>query len=247
MKFLLVFIYFILIGFSNYLFSEEDKSVLDSLKTNEQNQAIEDSVPNTNSHHGHTKQRLGIIDAIDFNWFLWYGKFTGNLTNYFTNPAFIGLNIDVYKNRILYQIDDMVAFGTILTKKTMTFSNNFEVKNHVSTDCATGSLNIGYELIDNDYITLVPLAGAGVFSVSSSNNANTNYEPTNWSYKLGVFIDCKSLATSRKNTPDNYHCIRFSLGFTSLINNTIYPQYFKGSMISFSIGIIGRGNIKHKK
>jgi len=241
-KTIISFILLIPFGISN-LFSQEHKS--DSLKV-ESKTFTQDTVPKKNSNFHKKSKKLPLIDAIDANIFLWYGKFNGNLSNYFTDPVFLGLNIDIYKNRVLYQIDDMVALGTTLTKKTMTFPSQLEWKKGTSSECVTGGINIGYEIIDNKLFTIVPLVGLGIFGLSSGNANNIDNEPTNWSYKVGFFVDCKSLALSRKNTSDGYYCIRFSVGLTSPINHTIYPEYYQGSMMTFSIGIMGRGNIKHK-
>lgn len=230
-------------GISN-LHSQEYKS--DSLKV-ETETFSQDTVHKKNSNLHKKPKKLPLIDAIDVNYFLWYGAFKGNLSNYFTNPIFLGLNIDVYRDKILYQIDAYDALGTTLTKKTMMFPGNLEWENHVSSDCIIGGLNIGYEVIDNDLLTFVPLVGTGFFSLSSGNSQNSQNEPTNWAYKLGFFVDCKSLALSRNNMNSKYYCVRFSLGSISQINTTIYPQYYKGSMLFFSIGIMERGNTNRRK
>ena len=44
--------------------------------------------------------------AIGGNIFLGYGMLDGNISDYITNPVFIGINIEFHRQRLVIQIDD---------------------------------------------------------------------------------------------------------------------------------------------
>jgi len=78
------------------------------------------------------------------NIFVGYGLLNGNISEYFTNPFFIGINVDFIRQKMVIQIDDFIGFGR--TKKTMEFPNDLEwSKNKVALHFVGGG-NFGFRL-----------------------------------------------------------------------------------------------------
>ena len=45
-------------------------------------------------------------NSLGINFFIGNGIYTSNISEYFSNPFYVGLNLDYYKNRIVIQFDD---------------------------------------------------------------------------------------------------------------------------------------------
>ena len=93
-----------------------------------------------------------------------------------------------------------------------------------------------------------PIAGVGGNYLTSSfwysTSDNVENEPFLPYYKLGFFIDLKSLtlleAHTRINDKDVYYTsLRLSFGINRPIGSPRYSEYYKGSMIYFTIGMGG--------
>lgn len=190
-------------------------------------------------------------NGIGGNVFLGYGIQNGNISNYFSNPFFIGFNIDVIKSKILIQFDNYIGFGKVT--ETLTFPDNLKWKKNKAAIYFMGGLNFGYPLIENKTIKIVPLAGIGANLLSSkflSDSENSKNEPFLPYYKFGCYIDIKSLAflgeraTSAKSS---YNCLRLSFGVNSALGSPKYSEYYKGQMIYLSIGMGGRATFYKKK
>jgi hypothetical protein len=179
--------------------------------------------------------------AIGGSFFVGYGNLNGNISQFISNPLFIGMNIDILRQKFVFQIDDYIGFGN--TKMTLNLSNNeYWNKNKFTLHGILGG-NIGYSLIDSESIKIVPLVGVGV-GILTTNLINTNdYEPLLPYYKLGCYIDLKSLKLFRNNISFNYNnsytCARLSFGVNSSIGKPKYDTFFKGSMIYITIGMGG--------
>ncbi len=185
--------------------------------------------------------------AIGGSIFLGYGMLNGNIANYITDPFFIGINIDIQRQRMVIQIDDYIGFGKV--KKTMDFPDGLEWSdNKAALHFALGG-NLGYTLINSESIKFVPLAGIGFDLLSSTfmgSSKNQENEPFLPFYKLGCYFDIKSLRLFRKNYSfnydDSYTCVRLSLGVNSSIGKSKYEEFYSGTMIYFTIGMGGLGS-----
>lgn len=196
---------------------------------------------NVELHHSYSSNKYR---AIGGNIFLGYGKLNGNISNFITNPIFIGLNLDFHINRIVIQIDDYIGFGKV--KKTMEFPNNLEWSKNKTALHFMGGGNLGYTFINSKSIIFVPLAGIGfdllssTFMVSSENQKNEPFIPY---YKLGCYFDIKSWRLFKNNFSfnysDSYTCVRLSFGLNSPIGKPKFEEFYNGSMIYFTIGMGG--------
>lgn len=182
--------------------------------------------------------------ALGGNIFLGYGKLNGNIANYITDPIFVGINVDIHRQRLVIQIDDYIGFGKV--KKTMDFPDDLEwSKNKAALHFMLGG-NLGYTLINSNSIKIVPLGGVGfdllssTFMGSSDNKENEPFLPY---YKLGCYFDIKSLRLFRNNYSfnydDGYTCVRLSLGLNTPIGKPKFDEFYSGSMFYFTIGMGG--------
>jgi hypothetical protein len=184
--------------------------------------------------------------AIGGNIFLGYGMLNGNISNYFTNPTFIGINVDFHRQRLVIQIDDYIGFGKV--KKTMEFPDDLEwSKNKAALHFMLGG-NLGYTLLNSESFKFVPLAGIGFDLLSSTflgSSENQENEPFLPYYKLGCYLDIKSLRLFRNNYSFNYDesytCVRLSFGVNSPIGKPKYDEFYSGGMVYFTIGMGGLG------
>jgi len=182
--------------------------------------------------------------ALGGNIFTGYGLLNGNISEYFTDPFFIGINVDIIRQKFIIQIDDYIGFGK--TKKTMEFPNNLEwSKNKAALHFALGG-NFGYTLINSESLKLVPLVGIGLNGITSKilvANDNSLNEPFFPYYKVGCYIDVKSFRLFKNNYSfnydDDYTCIRLSFGLSRQIGTRKYDSFYQGNMIYFTIGMGG--------
>lgn len=190
--------------------------------------------------------------AVGGNFFLGYGIYNGNISEYFSNPYFFGLNIEFYRKNLAIQIDDYIGFGK--TTQTLSFPEQKEWKENKTTLSFMIGANLGYSIIDNKNIKLVPLAGingtilSSTFLTTSDNSSNEPFLPY---YKIGFYIDIKPLALGqyvKLNGSDvSYNTFRLSFGLNSSIGNPKYPEYYKGNMFYITIGVGGLARDISKK
>jgi hypothetical protein len=173
---------------------------------------------------------------------------TYHIANYIINPIFIGINIDIHRQRLVIQIDDYIGFGK--AKKTMEFPDDSEwPKNKAALHFMLGG-NLGYALINSESFKFVPLAGiafdllSSTFLGSSENRKNEPFLPY---YKAGCYLDLKSLRLFKNSYSFNYDlsytCIRLSFGMNSPIGRPKHEEYYNGSMVYFTIGTGGSGGL----
>ena len=176
------------------------------------------------------------------NIFYGYGLLNGNILKYFTDPFFIGINVDLIRQKMVIQFDDYIGFGK--TKKTMEFPDDLEwLKNKTALHFIGGG-NFGYTIINSESFKFVPLVGIGYNIITSKifiSNDNSLNEPFFPYYKIGCYIDMKSPKLSKNNYSfnykDNYTCIRLSFGMKNQIGTRKYKSFYQGNMIYFTIGI----------
>lgn len=182
--------------------------------------------------------------ALGGNIFVGYGLSTGNISEYFTNPFLVGINVDILRQRMVFQIDGYLGFGK--TKKTMEFPDNLEwSKNKMALHSMIGG-NFGYTLVNTEALKFVPLAGIGFSGITSSFltvSDNSKNEPLFPYYKVGFYIDIKSLrffrGDYRFNYDGGYTCVRLNFGIKSQIGKRKYESFYQGNMIYFTIGFGG--------
>jgi len=182
--------------------------------------------------------------AIGGNIFLGYGMLKGNISDYITNPIFIGINVDFHRQRFVIQIDDYIGFGKV--KKTMEFPDDLEWSNNKAALHFMLGGNLGYTLINSESFKFVPLAGIGFDLLSSAflgSSENQKNEPFLPYYKLGCYFDIKSLRLYRNNYSFNYNggytCVRLSFGLNYPIGKPKFDEFFSGSMFNFTLGMGG--------
>jgi hypothetical protein len=183
--------------------------------------------------------------ALGGNIFIGHGIYNGNISEYFSNPYFIGINVDIHRKNFVIQIDDYIGFGK--TNQTLTFPDQKEWgKNKAALSFMFGG-NLGYSIIDNKHLKLVPLAGINATLLSSTfltTSDNSENEPFLPYYKIGFYIDFKSLVLLQEhirinNVDENYTSLRLSFGLNSPIGNPKHSEYYKGPMFYLTIGMGG--------
>lgn len=200
----------------------------------------QDSI-NTNSYNEKLPEKY---KAVGGNIFIGKGILHGNNSEYITNPVFIGINVDILRQRMVIQIDDYIGFGKV--KKTMNFPNDLEwSKNKAALHFMFGG-NVGYALLNIKAFKFVPLTGIGAdlltstFMGASVNSINEPFLPY---YKVGCYMDIKSLKLFKNdfsfNDDESYTCVRLSVGLNSPIGKPKYDKFYSGNMIYFTIGMGG--------
>lgn len=183
--------------------------------------------------------------ALGGNIFLGHEIYKGNISEYFSNPYFIGANLDIYRRNFVIQIDDYIGFAK--TKQSLAFPEQKEWKeNKMALSFMIGG-NLGYSIIENKYIKILPLVGVNSKLLTSTfftTSENIENEPFLFYYKIGFFIDFKSIVLLQNHirindVEENYTSLRLSFGFNSPIGNPKNSEYYKGSMFYFSVGMGG--------
>lgn len=182
--------------------------------------------------------------ALGGNIFLGYGKLNGNISNFISDPYFVGINIDIYRKRILIQFDDCIGFGKV--SQAMLFQNGIEWSKDEKVLHAMAGGNIGYKLINTESLMLVPLAGLGFNSLSHRSPDSSladEVQPFLFYYKFGSYLDIKAIRifpnNGSFNDAESYSCLRLSLGLSAPLVNPKYDAYYRGSMFYLTIGMGG--------
>ncbi len=172
--------------------------------------------------------------------FLGRGFYRGNISGYFNDPYFIGLQLDFHKRKWVFQIDDALLFSKV--KQDLLFTPDKQWKKGSAAFGVVLTGNIGYTIIETDKYKIVPLAGIGFTALSSrilGTSQTDKYEPILLTYKAGAYIDLKSipLIQSRYVDPDYYTCLRVSFGINGNIGTPRYSNFYGGPMAYISIGL----------
>ncbi|HEX8378767.1 MAG TPA: hypothetical protein VF602_13200 [Pedobacter sp.] len=191
--------------------------------------------------------------AIGGNLFLGTGILKGSISRYFRNPYYIGLNIDIHRKKFVFQIDDYIGFSSI--KEDLNFTSDVQWTGGKPAYSFMGGLNLGYTAYDDRNFKVAPLAGMGFTILSSkllASSERSNYEPVLAQYKIGAYIDFKSLVLlqqrTRINDEDEYYAsLRLSGGVTNTIGPSKYSNFYSGSMFYVTLGMGGLSRTFKKK
>lgn len=181
--------------------------------------------------------------ALGGNFFIGTSAFQGNISNYFTNPYYLGYQINFHFNRIIFQLDDYIGFCKV--KQTMTFPDQLEWNKGKTVSSFALGVNLGYSLIERKKINVSFFAGIGKsFLGSFKKSDNSKNEPSLPYYKFGVHLDFKNVAISddhiRLNDVDIYYSsLRISFGVYYPTHLPKFPEYYAGSMFYITIGMGG--------
>lgn len=197
------------------------------------------------------KPILHTDNSIGVSLFIGNGIYTGNISDYFSNPFYVGINLDYYKNRIVIQFDDYIGFGK--TKDNMYFTtqeiwnkNDFVLSGMID-------LSLGYSLIDNDNIMIVPLSGFGFNKLSANLDElydfGNNYKPIIPHIKFGCYMDLRIWRIFKNNLSFNtndgsYSCPRLTFGYTIPIGRTDYSEFYDGNQFYITLGFRGLMEMK---
>jgi hypothetical protein len=183
--------------------------------------------------------------SIGGNFFLGQGIYSGKISNFFSDPFYVGINLDYYTKRLMVQFDDYIGFGK--TKQTIHYPNDDVWDGHQFVLSGMINLSIGYCLIDNAKIMIVPLGGAGFNKLSA--NTDELYDFTNKvkpvlpHLKFGGYIDLKQIKLFKKNNEDSYACPRLSFGMNIPVGNPNYKEYYDGNQFYITLGLAGLGKL----
>ncbi len=185
--------------------------------------------------------------ALGINLFLGNAIFQGNIAKHFTNPYYVGFQINLYFGRVVFQLDDYV--GICKVKRTMTFPEQLQWAKGKNAGSVVLGVNLGYSFIERRKINMTLFNGVGTnLMLGIKNPGNSANEPSLPYYKVGCHIDFKSLTIFddhvRINNADvNYASLRLSFGYNIPTRTPLYVGYYAGSMmyVSIGIGMIQRG------
>lgn len=186
--------------------------------------------------------------AFGGNFFAGYGLYSGNISSYFSNPFYVGLNLDYYKKGFVIQFDDFIGFGKTKSIIDYTSDENWDQNKFV----ISGMINIsmGYSIIDNHKIMMVPVAGIGFNKLAANLDElydfKNTYKPIIPHFKFGCYIDFRSFKLFKNNPSFNsddssYGCPRLSFGYFLGARETDYAQFYEGNQFYISIGFGGLG------
>ncbi len=181
--------------------------------------------------------------AIGVNFFVGNAIFQGNISKYFTNPYYVGLQINLHFNRVIFQIDDYL--GICKVKQTMVFPEQLHWTKDKNAGSVALGVNLGYSIIERKKINVSLFTGIGTNLMAGINNkGNSKNEPSLPYYKIGFHIDFKNVAISddhiRINNADVYYSsLRINFGYNFPIQTPHYSEYYAGSMFYISIGVGG--------
>lgn len=207
---------------------------------------IPDSViTNGRSHEIYAEGWTPSHKALGGNIFIGTSLLNNNYADYFSNPFFIGINVDIHRKRFVFQVDDYIGFGA--TKRTLEFNPTQKWEKGKSAFSFMLGGNIGYTLFDNKHFKIVPLSGVGFTLLSSKlygSSEFSEYEPFLPHYKFGAYIDFKSLILLQDHVrineeDENYTSLRLSFGITNNIGIPKYAEFYRGSTFYITVGMGG--------
>jgi len=179
------------------------------------------------------------------NFFFGYGIYNGDISKNFSNPFYIGIALEFYKKDFVFQFEDYIGFG--ITHRAI-FNGNDEIwKNKGFVLSNMIHLNIGYSVVDNNAILVVPTIGIGYNKLASSIIGGYNFSDKNKPalphIKIGTYIDLKriklfknSKAFREDGTSPNP---RLSFGLNLPIGKTKNIDYYNGTQFYITLGIGG--------
>lgn len=155
------------------------------------------------------------------------------------------INIDIHRNKIIIQFDDYIGFSK--TKKDLIFNNQNNWRSNEKAFHFIFGCNFGYNLIDSKNIKFAPIGGIGLNLLSSKlfgSSTNSSNEPFLPYFKMGLFVDFKSITLLQKhirinNADHNYESLRLSVGYAPIISMPKYSEFYGGSMIYVTLGMGG--------
>jgi hypothetical protein len=200
--------------------------------------------------HGRTIEYFGenvslSTKGVGGNIFLGAAYLNGPLSKSFSHPFLLGLNVEILRKSWLFQVNDHIGFSRVQQDRVFEQGKVWE-EGKLAFSFFLGG-NVGYSLIDNKNIRLVPLAGAG-FELWTSTPIGSSeikeFEPVLPKYKLGFFIDFKRLILIEQriilNGQDAYYSsLRLSMGMSNNIGTPKFDEYFRGATIYLSLGMGG--------
>lgn len=185
------------------------------------------------------------------NFFIGNGIYNGNISDFFSNPIYIGINLEYYKKGIVIQFDDYIGFGK--TKNTIEYSTEEIWDKNDFVLSGMMNLSLGYSIMDNDKIMIVTLSGLG-FNKLSANlyelyDFGNSYKPTLPYAKFGCYLDLRIIRFFNNNpnfnsNTESYFCPKLSFGYTVPISKNNYPGFYDGNLIYLTIGFGGLEKIK---
>jgi len=190
-------------------------------------------------------------NAIGGNFFFGTGIYTGNISDYFSNPFYVGLNLEYYRNGFVIQFDDYIGFGKTQDVIEYTALERWEKSDFVLSGMI--NLGLGYTIVDNDKIMVVPIAGIGFNKFAADLDElydfKNEFKPVIPHIKLGGYIDLRAIKLFKDNPSFNtdngsYSCPRISFGYTFPISETDYSEFYSGSQVYLTLGFGGLGQIK---
>lgn len=207
---------------------------------------IPDSViTNGRSHEIYAQGWIPSHKALGGNIFIGTSFLNSNYAEYFSNPFFIGINVDIHRNRIVFQVDDYIGFGA--TRRTLEFNPTQKWEAGKSAFSFMLGGNIGYSIFDNKHFEIVPLTGVGFTLLSSKFYGSSDFsehEPFLPHFKFGVYMDFKSLVLLQDHVringeDENYTSLRLSFGVTNNIGNPKYDEFYRGATFYVTVGMGG--------
>ena len=174
---------------------------------------------------------------------LGYNVLSGNLSEYFKNPFSLPITIDFVYKRLGLQMNLDGAWGKI--KKTMVFEDSLSWNKGDNAFHSGLGFNIGFSVYNSKKLRITPIAGYSFNYISKKwwNSSDiSKYEPESNVLNIGLLFDFKeAFMSSAASTGvyDQYAGLRISAGvYLPLSDNDMYPQYYDGSMIYLSFGIV---------
>jgi hypothetical protein len=182
-------------------------------------------------------------NALGFEFFSGYGKFQGNLENYFTSNVPLGLAGELRSNKFIVFLRLYLGVGSNV-KKEFIYNGNW--KKDLLLNVIIPEVTVGYSLIGISRIRMSPFAGIAFMNIAP---------PTEEAEKEGNDVDLGFVFASvfgfnfdilfGKIPQNNFAGYKNGAGFIRLRFGIINPDYerkvneFSGKMIYVSVGIGG--------
>jgi hypothetical protein len=168
-----------------------------------------------------------------------YGVLTGNASEYFNNPILLPLTGDLIYKNFMFQLNLDAGYSKV--SKSMAFENG---KGWNEGDDAWHNVlgaNVGYSLYNNSSLRVTPFAGYAYQYISKTwwdPSDISDYEPSNNSINAGILFDLKNIISGKNSDNLDYLGLRISVGAYIPFDVKLYPQYYDGTTIYLSVGIV---------
>lgn len=173
---------------------------------------------------------------------LGYAVLSGNISEYVNNPFLLPITCDFVYKGFVAQLNLDAGYSRV--KKTMFFADGSSWREGGDVWHNAIGANVGYSVINNLNFRVTPLVGYAYTYLSlkwwGPSEISSN-EPNYHNLTVGLIFDFKNVFGEENAELDGkeYVGLRVSAGaYVPMGDSDVYPNYFNGTTIYISVGVV---------